>query len=222
MEYGARGSEPHEGLKTDRSAVKRLPARGHYDRETIYQILDQNFLCHVAFSMEGRPYIIPTAYGRLEDNIYLHGSVKSRMLQHLATGAEACVCVMQVDGIVLARSLFHSSMNYHSVILYGPGQEVTDYDEKMRAFEVITENIWQGRWNEARHPNDGEMKATAVIKIPIVEGGAKIRTGPAKDNKEDYELDFWAGVVPVQMHYGKPESDSLLKEGIALPASLRT
>ncbi|MDX1476446.1 MAG: pyridoxamine 5'-phosphate oxidase family protein [Saprospiraceae bacterium] len=207
-------------LQSDRSTLKRLPSRGHYDRDTLYRFLDQEFLCHVAFCDQGRPVIIPTAYGRSGDNLFLHGSAKSRLMHHLAGGGEASIAVTRLEGIVLARSLFHSSMNYHSAVLFGRGSEVVDPEEKMEGLRVVTESIWRGRWDEARLPSDGEMQATRVIRFPIAEGSVKIRTGPAKDNAEDYDLDIWAGVIPVHLQYGTPVPDERLPEGIALPPSL--
>jgi nitroimidazol reductase NimA-like FMN-containing flavoprotein (pyridoxamine 5'-phosphate oxidase superfamily) len=204
-------------LKSKRSEIHRLPARGHYDRKTIYGILDQHYLCHVSYVLEGRPYIIPTAFGRHDDWIYLHGSVKSQMLTHLATGAEAAIAVTQVDGIVLARSLFHSSMNYHSVVIYGSGKELTDPDEKIEGLRIVSDRIWPGRWEAARLPDEGELKATKVIRIEITEGAAKIRTGPVKDNSEDYLLPIWAGVVPIETVFRAPISDEGLDAGITLP-----
>ena len=207
-------------MKTDRTTLGRLPYRGAHDRETIDAILDTNFLCHVACVVNGSLRNTPTAYGRDGDYIYLHGSVKSSILQAIAEGGEVCITVTQIDGIVLARSLFHSSMNYHSVMLIGTGEEVTDRDEKMHGLEVVTESIWKGRWSEARVPTEGELKATTVIRVPIAEGSAKIRTGGAVDNKEDYELDIWAGVIPITMQYGRPEADELLRKDIDLPPSI--
>ena len=204
-------------LKSDRSEIHRLGARGHYDRDTIYHILDRHYLCHVSFVLEDRPYIIPTAYGRQGDRIYLHGSSKSQMLTHLATGAEAAIAVTQVDGIVLARSLFHSSMNYHSVVVYGRGEEVTDPDEKMEGLRLVSERIWPRRWDAARLPDAGELKATKVIRIGITDGAAKIRTGPAKDNAEDYSLEIWAGVVPIETSFRAPIADAALLPGLTLP-----
>lgn len=145
-------------LKSERSEIHRLPSRGYYDRETIYHILDSNFLCHVSFILDGRPHIIPTAYGREGDDIYLHGSIKSRMLGLLASGAEASIAVTSIDGIVLARSLFHSTMNYHSVVVYGIGEEVTDPEAKMKGLRIVSEGIWPGRWDEARMPTQANSK----------------------------------------------------------------
>lgn len=207
-------------MKTDRTSLGRLPYRGFHDRETIDAILDANYVCHIACIVEGSIRCVPTAYGRKDDHIYIHGSVKSTLLQAVAQGAEACITVTRLDGIVLARSLFHSSMNYHSVMLIGQGEEVSDKDEKMEGLRVVTESIWEGRWDEARIPNDGELKATTVIKILIKEGSAKIRTGGAVDNKEDYDLDIWAGVIPVIQSFGSPIADDKLKDGISLPPSI--
>ncbi len=207
-------------MKTERTSLNRLPYRGAHDRESIDGILDANFLCHVAVVVNGKPRCIPTAYGRKGDYLYLHGSVKSPLMQTLASGAEACVTVTQLDGIVLARSLFHSSMNYQSVVVFGKGEEVVDHDDKMEALQAVTESIWKGRWKEARVPTEGEMKATTVIKIALTEGSAKIRTGGAVDNKEDYELPIWAGVIPVQMTYGEPEPDDRLDPTTPLPPSV--
>lgn len=207
-------------MKTERTSLNRLPYRGAHDRETIDGILDNNFLCHVAVVVDGKPRCIPTAYGRKGDYLYLHGSVKSPLMQTLAAGGEACVTVTQLDGIVLARSLFHSSMNYQSVVVFGKGEEVIDHDEKMEALEAVTESIWKGRWEEARIPTPGEMKATTAIRIPLSEGSAKIRTGGAVDNKEDYELPIWAGVIPVTMEYGEPQPDEKLDPSTPLPNSV--
>ena len=207
-------------LKSGRSEIHRLGTRGHYDKKTVYGILDKHFLCHVSYVQDGHPYVIPTAYGRSGDHLYFHGSVKSAMLQHLAAGHEAAVAVTQLDGIVLARSLFHSSMNYHSVVGYGRGQALDDPDEKMEGLRIVTESIWPGRWSEARIPSTGELKATLVVSLPITDGAAKIRTGPAKDNLEDYSLDIWAGIVPVVTDYRPPVADDQLPEGIPTSPSV--
>jgi len=211
----------HQVMKSKRSALNRIPSRGHYNTETIHTILDNNFMCHVAFVIEGKPYCIPTAYGRDGEDIYLHGSAKSQMLKVLANGEEACITIMQVDAIVLARSLFHSSMNYHSVVLFGNGEEITDPEEKMHGLRIVSESMWSGRWEEARHPTDNEMRATKVIRFPISEGSAKIRTGGAKDEKEDYDLKIWAGIIPVITSYGQPVADELLRPDIDIPNSVK-
>ncbi len=205
---------------TPRNKVKRIPKRGHYDKATIYEILDAAFMCHVGFSIEGQPFVIPTAYGRDGDAIYLHGATTSRMLQHLEqAGMPACLTVTHLDGVVLARSTFNSSMNYRSAVVFGTATLLED-DEKMHALEVITENIWKGRWDEARLPNAKEMKATKVLKLHIESASAKIRTGGPGDEKSDYELPIWAGVIPMTTEYGAAIPDELLHEGIETPASV--
>jgi nitroimidazol reductase NimA-like FMN-containing flavoprotein (pyridoxamine 5'-phosphate oxidase superfamily) len=204
-------------LQSRRSEVRRLPSRGYYDKETVYSILDSNYLCHVAFVMEGKPCVIPTAYGREGDCIYVHGSVKSRMMNHIVSGAEVAIAVTQVDGIVLARSLFHSSMNYHSVVVYGTGEELIEKYTKLHSIYMVSERIWPGRWDGARTPNDLELQATSVIKVTITDGAAKIRTGPAKDDSDDYALDIWAGVIPVDVQFSEPVPDERLAPDIGIP-----
>ena len=207
-------------IKSEESTLRRLPSRGHYDIGTIKEILDASFMCHVAVNTPNGPICIPTAYGRIDDDIYLHGSVKSRLLDAVLREERSVVTVTLLDGIVLARSVFHSSMNYRSVVLFGKGEEVTDSEEKMRALEAVTESIWSGRWEEARLPTPNELKATKVVRFPITEGSAKIRTGPPGDNSEDYELDIWAGVVPLRTGYEQAVSDPRLKEGVAVAGSV--
>ena len=167
-----------EPVPTPKTKIKRVPNRGNYDPEVIYKILDQAFICHVGFIYEGNPVVIPTAYGRIGDKLYLHGSTKSRMLMVLETGCEICVTVTIVDGLVLARSIFHHSMNYRSVILFGKPQKVTSEKEKDQALKAFTNHIIPGRWEEARRPNKKELKGTMVVSLPISEASAKIRTGP--------------------------------------------
>ncbi len=207
--------------KTDRTKVKRLPARGAYDRETIYSILDAGFICHVGFVVEGQPYVIPTGYARVGDELYIHGSSASRMLRNLAAGVEVCVTVTHVDGLVLARSAFHHSINYRSVVVLGRAELVTDADEKYAALEAFTEHIIPGRWPEIRWPNELEMEATSVLRLPIEEASAKIRTGDPKDDEEDYEMNVWAGVVPLETFAGEPVPDTKLAEGIEIPEHVR-
>lgn len=206
--------------KSPRNTVKRIPKRGHYDRATIYKVLDAGFLCHVGFSIDGQPFVIPTAYGREGDTIYLHGATTSRMLAHLQKGLSVCLTVTHLDGLVLARSAFHHSMNYRSAIVFGKARLVAD-DQKARALEVVSEQILQGRWAESRKPIAKELKGTAVLALEIEEASAKIRTGPPGDEKEDYELPIWAGVVPIRQVYGEPENDPLLSEEIPLAKSVR-
>lgn len=206
--------------KTDRNKVKRIPKRGHYDKETIFEILDSAFIAHVGFIVNGQPFVIPTAYGRDGDCIYLHGATTSRMLVNLKLGIPACLTVTHLDGLVLARSTFHHSMNYRSAVVFGRAKEV-EGEEKMHALKIVTENILKGRWDESRLPNAKEMKATSVLRLDIDEASAKIRTGPPGDEKEDYELPIWAGVVPLNHTWGKPEVDPLLTEGIEMSDSVK-
>jgi len=206
-----------------RTQVERLPERGHYDRETIHAILDQAFLCHVGFAVDGQPYVIPTGFGRSGEMLYLHGSAASRMLRNLAEGIPVCVTVSVLDGLVVARSLFHSSMNYRSVVILGTANLVSDPAEKMRALRAVSDQIFPGRWDDARQPNEQELKATSVLAVPLAEASAKIRTGPPKDEKEDYSLPIWAGVLPLRVAVGPPEPDAALPPELAgrVPGYLR-
>src|SRR5687767_2042068 len=202
---------------TDRTKVKRLPARGAYDRETIYPILDEGFICHVGFALEGQPYVIPTGYARIGDELYIHGSSASRMLRNLSQGVDVCVTVTLVDGLVLARSAFHHSINYRSVVILGKAVLVEDREEKGQALEAFTEHVIPGRWPEIRWPSELEMKATSVLKLPIDEASAKVRTGGPKDDDEDYEMNVWAGVVPLGTKVGDPIPDEVLPPDIGVP-----
>ena len=202
---------------TERTKVKRLPARGEYDRETIYSILDEGFICHVGFNVDGQPYVIPTGYARIGDDLYIHGSAASRMLRNLSQGVDVCVTVTLVDGLVLARSAFHHSINYRSVVILGKAELVEDRGEKDKVLEAFTEHIIPGRWAEIRWPNELEMKATSVLKLRIDEASAKIRTGGPKDDDEDYEMNVWAGVLPLNISPGDPIPDEVLPEGIEVP-----
>lgn len=203
-----------------RNDVKRLPSRGQYERETIYQVLDDGFLCHVGFSTDNQPFVIPVAYGRKDDTIYLHGSIKSRLMQLGQANTPLCITVTHVDGLVLARSAFHSSLNYRSVVLFGQAEEVTDSEEKADALHRITNQILRGRWEEVRELKASEIMATSVLKMRIEDASAKIRTGGPKDDKEDYALPIWAGVVPMHTQYGAPEPDPLRQGDYALPESV--
>jgi len=205
---------------TYKTKVKRTPKRGFYDKETIYKILDNDFICQVAFIYEGYPVIIPTIYGRKDDFIYIHGATVSRMLVELEKGLPISINVTQTDGIVLARSAFHHSLNYHSVTIFGEALIVTDVEEQYKALEIISNQIIPNRWEEVRLPNDKELKATKILKIPIAEASAKIRIGPPVDDKEDYDLPIWAGVIPIIKIYGEPMADPILKEGIPIPESV--
>ena len=203
--------------KTDRTKVKRLPDRGRYDRETIYTILEEAFICHVGFVVDGQPYVIPTGFARIGDDLYIHGSSASRMLRNLSQGIEVCVTVTLIDGLVLARSAFHHSINYRSVVILGRAQLVEDAEEKNRALEAFTEHVIPGRWADVRWPTELELKATSVLKLPIEEASAKIRTGDPKDDEEDYAMDIWAGVLPLSVQPGKPINDSKLSLEVEPP-----
>ncbi len=194
-----------------RTTVRRLPKRGVYDKESIHAILDEGFLCHVGFVIEEQPFVIPTGYARVGDTLYLHGSAASRMLKTAATDNVAiCATVTLLDGLVLARSAFHHSMNYRSVVVLGKGRMVLDDEEKWIALHAFTNKIVPGRWEEARQPTPQELKATSVLALPIEEASAKVRTGPPVDDEEDYALPVWAGVVPVETKIGSPIPDSRL------------
>lgn len=203
--------------QTERTRVKRLPNRGAYDRETIYAILDAGFICHVGYVLDGQPYVIPTGYARIGDDLYIHGSSASRMLRNLAQGVDVCVTVTLVDGLVLARSAFHHSINYRSVVVLGKAVLVEDAAEKDKALEAFTNHIIPGRWPEIRWPNELELKATSVLRLPIDEASAKIRVGDPKDDEEDYAMDVWAGVLPLTTQPGKPIADARLKEDTPVP-----
>ncbi len=211
---------PENFQKTTRNAVKRLPARGHYDQETIYQILDAGFICHVGFVIDQQPYVIPNAYGREGNTLYLHGAIGNRMLNQLAYGLPVCITVTHTDGLVLARSAFHHSFNYRSAVLFGTGRLVAE-EKKEHALKVITEQILKGRWDEVRTPNPQELKVTKVLAVTIEDASAKIRTGGPKDDEEDYALPIWAGVVPLQTTIGQAIPDAALDPAMSLPPSVR-
>src|SRR3954452_577275 len=201
-------------MKTPRTKLTRVPQRGSHDLATIHAILDEALIGHVAWVQDGRPAVIPTLIARDGDRLLIHGSSASRTLRALKAGAEACVEVTHVDGLVLARSAFHHSMNYRSAILYGTLEPEPDV---AHALEVFTEKLVPGRWPHVRRPTDQELKATAALALPITEGSAKVRTGGPVDDEEDYALDTWAGVVPLTRTTGTPVPDARLDEGIALP-----
>ena len=189
----------------NKTKVKRVPKRGHYDKDTIYRILDNNFYCHVGFVHDGYPVVIPTAYGRKDDILYLHGSMASRMMKNLAGGIDICITVSKVNGLVLAKSAFHHSMNYESVVIFGKAVLVEGDAEKMKASEILTNHILAGRWKEIRHPNAKELKGTMMLKVPITEASAKIRTGGPKDDATDESLPVWAGTIPFHVTMQQPE-----------------
>lgn len=203
-------------LKTPRTRLNRLPKRGAHDFATIAAILDEGFFCHVGFVAGGQPYVIPTGYGRKGRTLYIHGSFASRMLNELATGIPMCLTVTLVDGLVLARSGFHSSVNYRSVVVLGTAK-VVEGEEKGAALEIISEQILPGRWADIRWPNRKELKATLVLKLRINEASAKIRTGPPNDDEEDYALKCWAGLLPLKLTPGEPVADPRLPHDIPVP-----
>ncbi len=190
-------SQPYQ--PTTRTRVVREPERGVYDREIAYAILDEGFLCHVGFVAEGQPFVIPTSYGRRGDNLYVHGSAASRMLRKLNEGVPVCLTVTLLDGLVLARSVFNHSMNYRSVLVLGTAKPVDEAQEKLEALRILSEHILPGRWDDARPPNERELKATSVLRLPMQEFSCKVRTGPPIDDEEDYGFPTWAGVVPLEM-----------------------
>lgn len=206
---------------TERAQLRRLPKRGSYDEATIHQILDAGFLAHAGFTVDGQPFVIPTLYGRDGGTLYLHGSAASRMLRELETGVPACVTVSLVDGLVLARSAFHHSINYRSVVAFGSARKIEDAQRKTEALRIISDHVMPGRWDEVRVPNEKELKATAVLEFAIEEASAKIRTGPPVDDEEDYALPVWAGVLPVALTSAEPMPDSRIVPGIDLPQYLR-
>lgn len=202
---------------TERTQVRREAHRGVYDREAIYRTLDEAFLCHVGFVVEGQPYVIPTSFGRAGNILYIHGSVASRMLRSLSDGVPVCVTVTLVDGLVLARSIFNHSMNYRSVVILGKATAVEDPAEKLKALWSLSEHILPGRWDDARQPNEREMKATSVLALPLEEVSAKVRTGPPEDDEEDYRLPIWAGVIPLGMTADAPVADARANPEIRPP-----
>jgi nitroimidazol reductase NimA-like FMN-containing flavoprotein (pyridoxamine 5'-phosphate oxidase superfamily) len=212
-------SEPQ--IPTARTRVVREAQRGAYDRDTVYRILDEGFLCHVGFVVDGQPFVIPTSYGRKDASLYIHGSAASRMLRQMKDGVAVCITVTLLDGLVLARSVFNHSMNYRSVVILGKATLVDNPEEKLAALRILSEHILPGRWNDARQPNDRELKATSVLHVPIEEFSAKVRTGPPKDDEEDYSFPTWAGVVPLKMVAAKPIDDERLLAGKEVPAYAR-
>jgi nitroimidazol reductase NimA-like FMN-containing flavoprotein (pyridoxamine 5'-phosphate oxidase superfamily) len=207
---------------SERLRVRRGPHKGRYDRETIDAVLDRGLLCHVAFAVDGQAYCTPMLYARVGDNVYIHGSTASRAVRALTAGAEACLTVTVVDGLVLARSAFEHSTNYESVMLFGRFTRVADADERRLALEAFTEKLLPGRWSEVRHPSAKELKATAILSLPITEASAKRRAGPPDDDGTvDAERATWAGVVPLVTSFGEPVPSPGLRPGIELSASVQ-
>jgi len=211
---------PRAGMKTDRVTVRRRPQRGAYDEATIFAILDATFLCHVGFALNGQPLVIPTSFGRAGRTIYLHGAAASRMLRELSTGVAVCVTVTVLDGLVLARSIFHHSVNYRSVVILGNAMPC-EGEEKLRGLKVVSDHIIPGRWAEVRAPSATELRATSLLKLEITEASAKIRQGPPIDDEEDYGLGCWAGVLPFTLAPQEPVPDPRLAAGIDVPGSVR-
>jgi nitroimidazol reductase NimA-like FMN-containing flavoprotein (pyridoxamine 5'-phosphate oxidase superfamily) len=197
-------------MPSARTRVVREAERAVYERETAYKILDEGFLCHVGFMLDGQPFVIPTSYGRKDAQLYIHGSAASRMLRQMKDAVPVCVTVTLLDGLVLARSVFNHSMNYRSVVILGKATLVDDPDEKLSALRTLSEHILPGRWDDARQPNERELKATSVLRVPIEEFSAKVRVGPPIDDAEDYTFPTWAGVIPLEMTTGAPISDPKL------------
>ncbi len=201
-----------------RIRVVREAERAVYDRDVVYRILDEGFLCHVGFAVEGQPFVIPTSYGRKDASLYIHGSAASRMLRQMKEAVPVCITVTLLDGLVLARSIFNHSMNYRSVVILGKATLVDDLAEKLEALRLLSEHILPGRWEDSRQPNERELKATSVLRVPIEEFSAKVRVGPAVDDEEDYSFPTWAGVVPLEMAAGQPIDDARLLPGMGAPA----
>ena len=206
---------------TARNQVKRIPKRGIYERQTIYQILDEGLICQLGFVVEGQPFVIPTAYGRVGDRIYVHGSPASRMLRTLKKGVQVCLTVTLLDGLVVARSAFHHSMNYRSVVVFGMASLVDDASEKVEALKAFTEHIIPGRWSDTRQPTRQEIAGTLVLSLPLTEASAKVRTGSPHDNEADYSLPFWAGELPLRLLATEPVADPRLADGIELPTYIQ-
>lgn len=208
---------PGQIKTTEKTTLHRSKARGSFDRQQIYEILDEGMVCHVGFVTSGQPFVIPTAYTRLDDELILHGSVASRMMIELRQGASVCVTVTLLDGLVLARSAFHHSMNYRSVVVFGQARQVSDPEEKARAMDALVAHLIPGRQHDARPGSVKELAATEVLALPLQEASAKIRVGPPRDDKKDMDLDVWAGVIPLTLTPGLPLAADDLKEGVATP-----
>jgi uncharacterized protein len=208
---------PQPSAPSARTRLVREADRAVYDRAASYKILDEGFICHVGFVADGQPFVIPTGYSRVGDNFYFHGSAASRMLRRVDEGVPVCVTVTLLDGLVLARSIFNHSMNYRSVVILGTAHAVTDPQEKLEALRLLSEHIIPGRWAESRQPNEKELKATSILKLPIEEFSAKVRQGPVIDDEDDYSFATWAGVVPLTMVAGEPIDDARLMPGLKAP-----
>ena len=209
---------PENVVASDRTRVVREPQRAVYDREIIYRILDEGFVCHVGFTLDGQTFVIPTMYARVNDAIYFHGSAASRMLRVVSAGLNVCLTVTLVDGLVLARSVFNHSMNYRSVVALGNAAIVDEPGEKLAALRAFTEKILRGRWKDARQPNEKELKATSILRLPLTEVSGKVRVGGVEDDAEDYALQVWAGIVPLRLVADAPVRDERCDASLATPA----
>jgi nitroimidazol reductase NimA-like FMN-containing flavoprotein (pyridoxamine 5'-phosphate oxidase superfamily) len=208
---------PDSFAVSDRTQVVREANRAVYDREAIYKILDEGFVCHVGFSAEGQPFVIPTMFARVGDSIYFHGSAASRMLRGAAGGLPVCITLTLTDGLVLARSVFNHSMNYRSVVALGTATLISDPVEKLAALRAFTEKLLPGRWEDARQPNEQELKATSILKLPLTEVSAKVRTGAVEDDAPDYALSVWAGIIPLRLVADSPIRDERCDVSIPTP-----
>ncbi|MFN2118464.1 MAG: pyridoxamine 5'-phosphate oxidase family protein [Candidatus Promineifilaceae bacterium] len=206
---------------TAKNRVRRVPNRGSYDKKSVYEIVDQALIGHVGFAVDGEPFVIPTLIARKDNQLLLHGAATSRLMQHIQTAAPICVAVTHVDGLVLARSVFHHSINYRSAVLFGSGEIITDADAKMEALRLFTERLVPGRWDDVRAPNEAEFKATAVAAVEIDLASAKVREGPPGDDEADYDLPVWAGVLPLKQQYEDPLPDDRLDPTIEFPKYLQ-
>jgi nitroimidazol reductase NimA-like FMN-containing flavoprotein (pyridoxamine 5'-phosphate oxidase superfamily) len=206
---------------TTKNRVQRVPKRGRYDKETVYEIVDQALIGHVGFAVDGDPYVIPTLIARQNNQLLLHGATTSRLMNHVQTGSPLCIAVTHVDGLVLARSVFHHSINYRSAVLFGRGELISDADAKMEALRLFTERLVPGRWDDVRPPSEVEFKATAVATVEIDLASAKVRMGPPGDDEEDYDLPVWAGVLPVRQQYEDAIPDDRLDPAVDFPQYLR-
>lgn len=201
---------------TKKNRVARVPERGQYDQDTIFRIVDEAMICHVGLVQDNEPVVIPTLHARKGNEILLHGATKSRLMQYAQSGKKMCIAITLIDGLVLARSVFHHSVNYRSVVLFGRGQPVPT-EEKMSYLEFFTERLLPGRWNDARQPDESELKATAIVSMPIELASAKVRVGPPGDDEADLTLPVWAGVLPIKQQLLPPESDPILNASIEVP-----
>jgi nitroimidazol reductase NimA-like FMN-containing flavoprotein (pyridoxamine 5'-phosphate oxidase superfamily) len=209
----------HPKAPSSRTRVRRMPARAEYEREAVEAILDEALVAHLGFAVDGEPYVIPTLHARVGENVYFHGSSASRTVRALAAGAQMCLTVTLLDGLVLARSAVHHSVNYRSVVVLGQATAIVEPSEKMAAIEAFTERLIPGRWAEVRPPSAKELKAIQVLSLPLSEASAKLRGGPPMDDEEDYSLQAWAGTIPLDLVAGAPIPDTRLAEGIPLSPS---